>query len=102
MTASYHGLTFCIKSAKLVCMETQEVPRREIWDLRRDEVEVLTRTPYEKSNFAAWHDYTIVNRMVKQGFLEADPASTKRALRVRCTERGMEAVEYFRQRKWVK
>jgi hypothetical protein len=84
----------CIKTAIIVGMD--KVDRREVWDLRRDEVEVLAKC------FAAWADGTIVNRMVKQGFLEADPSTSSRNPRVRCTERGAEAVDYFRQRKWIK
>lgn len=43
----------------------------------------------------------VARRMRRGEFLETDPTSSKHRPQYRCTQRGMDAVSYFKKRGWL-
>lgn len=75
---------------------------RQVWDLRRDEVEVLAMLPYSQpGGFSDPRDRVIARRMVREGFLETNPTSLRANPTFRCTEKGAEVVLWFKRRGWL-
>lgn len=76
--------------------------KRQIWDLRRDEVEVLALVPYSNpGRFVDVQQKRIARRMLRGGFLEACPTSLTTSPVLRCTAKGADAVLWFKRRGWL-
>lgn len=75
---------------------------RQFWDLRRDEVEVLAQLPYSQpGRFGDPHNKKIARRMLRGGFLESCPTSLRTDPVLRCTDKGADAVLWFKRRGWL-